>query len=365
MQPKLIASEILNTAVSPKKSPFHSASFRLMRLAIESWQDPQQGKPDRKAQEGRHKDPHGQPGLSRFLEKPGPEDPKSLDKRGQKNKPEGKNHHTHADQEKAAKDKLRRIRRKSNQPTESPPPAHGHLLKKPGVVTGNDEEKAQSQEHDSEEHRAEKFGESQSQVITPNNWHTMVSRRHALYFQKSSANGPLADIQHQSMSRKLLWCGFWREYAMPFEIMPIDQETFDGVYTPELTNQLSRFIHPTREWFDLNRRRWVVDDVRNAYFLEVSLVNGEDWAFSYLLIQGKEFALVQSEGHCRYSFVTLSPGFSNRPDEAENLVAQALRVGGVFLDGCYSLPSGFGMNLPDINAVPQAEFINRKLRSTE
>lgn len=147
---------------------------------------------------------------------------------------------------------------------------------------------------------------------------------------------------------------------MPFEIKPIDQEAFDAVYTPELTKRLSSFIHPAQDWFDLDRRRWVVDQANNAYFLEVNLINGKDWAFNYLLIQGKEFALVQSEGHCRYSFVTLSPGFAAQPDEAERLAAQALRVGGVFLDGCYSLPSGFGMNLPDINAVPHAEFITHK-----
>lgn len=148
--------------------------------------------------------------------------------------------------------------------------------------------------------------------------------------------------------------------TMPFEIKPINQEAFDAVYTPELTQQLMGFVHPTRDRFDLSRRSWAVDPGRDAYFLEVSLINGKDWSFSYLLIQGREFALVESEGHCRYSFVRLSPGFAWRPEEAESLVAQALRVGGVFLDGCYNLPPGFGMNLPNINAVPHAEFIPRK-----
>jgi len=152
---------------------------------------------------------------------------------------------------------------------------------------------------------------------------------------------------------------------MPFEIKVIDQSTFDAIYTPQLTQQLNPFIHPIRDWFDLSRRRWVVDQDRNAYFLEVSLADRMDWAFSYVLIQDGEFALVRTEGHCRYSFVTVSAGFSLRLEEAKCLVADALRVGGVFLDGCYDLPPGFGMNLPNINAVPHAEFVPGRTRKAQ
>jgi hypothetical protein len=38
-------------------------------------------------------------------------------------------------------------------------------------------------------------------------------------------------------------------------------------------------------------------------------------------------------------------------------IAEALRVGGVFLDGQYDLPSEFGVNLSNINAVPNAQFV--------
>lgn len=153
--------------------------------------------------------------------------------------------------------------------------------------------------------------------------------------------------------------------TMPFEIKPIDQDTFDAVYTPKLTIQLSSFIHPTRDWFDLSRRRWMVEQARDIYFLEVSLAGRMDWAFSYVLIQNGEFALVSTEDHFQYSFVKVSTGFFFRLDEVKDLIAQALRVGGVHLDGCYDLPSGFGMNLPNINAVPRAEFITHKPRKAE
>ena len=149
---------------------------------------------------------------------------------------------------------------------------------------------------------------------------------------------------------------------MPFEIKPIDQHTFDAVYTPKLTNQLSGFIHPTRDWFDLSRRRWMVEQARDIYFLEASLAGRMDWAFSYVLIQNGEFALLRTEDHFHYSFVKVSTGFFFRLDEVKELVAEALRVGGVFLDGCYDPPSCFGMNLPNINAVPRAEFITRTTR---
>ena len=147
---------------------------------------------------------------------------------------------------------------------------------------------------------------------------------------------------------------------MPFEIKPIDQEIFDAVYTPKIAHHLSGFIHPIRGWFDLSRLRWMVEPSRNTYFLEASLADRTDWAFSYVLIQNGEFALVRTEDHFHYSFVKISPGFFRRLDEVQDLVAQALRVGGIFLDGCYDPPPGFGMKLPNINAVPRAEFITRK-----
>lgn len=150
--------------------------------------------------------------------------------------------------------------------------------------------------------------------------------------------------------------------TMPFEIKPIDQQTFDAVFTPRLTNQLSGFIHPTRDWFDLSRRWWMVEEARDIYFLEASLAGHMDWAFSYVLIQNGDFALVRTEDDFHYSFMKVSAGFFLRIDEIKDLVAQALRVGGIFLDGCYDLPPGFGMNLPNINAVPRAEFVPHKMR---
>ena len=144
---------------------------------------------------------------------------------------------------------------------------------------------------------------------------------------------------------------------MRFEIKPIDQETLDSIYTPEIAAQLKPFIYPTQNWSDLSRRRWVVDNIQNAYFFEVSLADRLDWAFSYVFIQNGEFALVRTAGEGLYAFVAISPGMAARLERAKCLIAEALRVGGVFLDGQYDLPSEFGVNLPNINAVPNAQFV--------
>lgn len=153
---------------------------------------------------------------------------------------------------------------------------------------------------------------------------------------------------------------------MSFEIKPIDQETLDSIYTPEIAEQLKNFIYPTQNWSDLSRRRWVMDSTRNAYFFEVSLADRLDWAFSYVFIQNGEFALVRTAGDCLYAFVTMSAGMAARLERAKCLIAEALRVGGVFLDGQYDLPSEFGVNLPNINAVPNAKFVPyRPARQTE
>lgn len=144
---------------------------------------------------------------------------------------------------------------------------------------------------------------------------------------------------------------------MKFETKPIDQEFFDAIYTPEIARQLDNFIYPTQNWSDLSRRRWMVDTTQDAYFFEVSLADRLDWAFSYVFIQHGEFALIRTAGDCLYAFVTISAGMASRLERAKRLIAEALRVGGVFLDGQYDLPSEFGVNLPNINAIPDAQFV--------
>jgi hypothetical protein len=146
---------------------------------------------------------------------------------------------------------------------------------------------------------------------------------------------------------------------MRFEIQPIDHETLDSIYTPKIAEQLKNLIYPTQNWCDSSRRRWVVSRVQNAYFFEVSLADRLDWAFSYVFIQNGEFALIRTAGDCLYAFVTVSAGMATRLERVKCQIAEALRVGGVFLDGKYDLPSEFGVNLPgpatsvyEIDGVP-------------
>jgi hypothetical protein len=59
------------------------------------------------------------------------------------------------------------------------------------------------------------------------------------------------------------------ESTMTSEIKPIDHKSFEAIYTPKSTHQLNRFIRPTRDWFDLSRRPWLVDPARDAHVLAV------------------------------------------------------------------------------------------------
>jgi hypothetical protein len=145
---------------------------------------------------------------------------------------------------------------------------------------------------------------------------------------------------------------------MRFEIKPIDQETLDSIYTPEIAEQLKNFIYPTQNWSDSSRRRWVVNSLHNAYFFEVSLADRVNWAFSYVFIQNGEFALVRTAGECLYAFVAVSAGMVARLERVKAMIAEALRVGGVFLDGKYDASSEFGVNVRNINAVPKAQFVH-------
>jgi hypothetical protein len=178
-------------------------------------------------------------------------------------------------------------------------------------------------------------------------------RREMAYGPASGWNTPPPGAAHHSTAVRLIG-----GRTMRFEIRPIDQNTFDSVYTPTIAEQLEDFIYPTQNWSELGRRQWVIDEIQGAYFFEVSLADRQDWNFSYVFIQDEKFALVRTEGDGLYAFVTISEGFAGRLDEVKRLIAEALRVGGVFLDGQYDLPSEFGVNLPNINAVPNAQFVS-------
>lgn len=137
---------------------------------------------------------------------------------------------------------------------------------------------------------------------------------------------------------------------MAFVIQPVARDVFDFFWTPDVQHRIRRFIHlPDAAAQVLQQQTWAVDDGVKACLLPVSLAAQKDAAWCYAFVMDGEFAVVRHESYCVYSFVGISPGLRDKLDGVKRLIAEALRVGGEFLDG---KPGADGLF-----AVPDAQFM--------
>lgn len=127
---------------------------------------------------------------------------------------------------------------------------------------------------------------------------------------------------------------FKQRTDMTFEIKPIDRGTFDTVWTPEIARQLDKIIYATENWIDeLEGRTWAVDEIKGAHFIRVQMANRMDGATCYALIQDGEFALIRKVKYGVYTIVVTSAGFRVRLGEVQQMIEEALLLGGEFLNG--------------------------------
>lgn len=140
------------------------------------------------------------------------------------------------------------------------------------------------------------------------------------------------------------------EDTMAFVIRPFAPSVFESHWTPEVQRMLHRFICPED---DALRRRcyptWAVDEGARASLLPVCVAGQLSAAWCYAFVMRGEFAIIRQENFCLYSFVGLSPGLARRLDEVTPLIAEALRIGGEFLDG--------KTGVHDVFSVPRALFV--------
>jgi hypothetical protein len=137
---------------------------------------------------------------------------------------------------------------------------------------------------------------------------------------------------------------------MAFVIQPVARDVFDSFWTPGLKREISKFVHAVDgSAQEFQHQTWAIDEGTKACLLPVSLADKLDAAWCYAFVMNGEFAVVRQEGYCVYSFVSISPGLKDRIDGVKRLIAEALRVGGEFLDGKSGDDGLF--------AVPDALFI--------
>ncbi|WP_411884667.1 hypothetical protein [Polaromonas sp. YR568] len=137
---------------------------------------------------------------------------------------------------------------------------------------------------------------------------------------------------------------------MAFVIRPVARTTFDAHWTPEVRRMLHRFICPED---DRLRERcyptWAIDDAAKASLIPVCVARQHSAAWCYAFVMRGEFAIIRQENFCLYSFVGMSPGLAGRLHDIQPLIAEALRIGGEFLDG--------KTGVLDVFSVPRALFV--------
>lgn len=136
---------------------------------------------------------------------------------------------------------------------------------------------------------------------------------------------------------------------MAFVIKPIARDVFDSFWTPDVKRDIRKFAQSRHDASrELHHQTWAIDEGVKACLLPVSLAGKPDAAWCYAFVMKGEFAVVRQESYCVYSFVGISPGLRNKLDAVKRLIAEALRVGGEFLDGRAGDDGLF--------AVPDAQF---------
>jgi len=137
---------------------------------------------------------------------------------------------------------------------------------------------------------------------------------------------------------------------MAFVIQAVARDVFDFFWTPDVKRKLRSFVHPPdAASLVLQQQTWAVDEGVKACLLPVSLLGQAQAAWCYAFVMNGEFAVVQHESYCVYSFVGISPDLVEKLDGVKRLIAEALRVGGEFLDGKAGADGLF--------AVPDAQFM--------
>ena len=140
---------------------------------------------------------------------------------------------------------------------------------------------------------------------------------------------------------------------MAFEIKPIDPKLFAEFYTPAVARELDQFIYASRIWTkDLSGKRWAIDEQRGACFLWVHMADRMNSDRSYALVWQGWVVLISQKAYCQYVIVYASEKVHSRMDEVEEMMREALRLGGEFLDGTTDPTS--------TRAVPCAEFHSKK-----
>lgn len=133
---------------------------------------------------------------------------------------------------------------------------------------------------------------------------------------------------------------------MAFVIRLLKNEDIDRIYPEKERNAINSHIQ-MRNWGP-NRNTWARDEERDAYLIWAGGGREMD-PYTYLFSWGDEIVIFKMKSYCLFSFIYVSESLLPRIEEAKTLIAEALSVSGLLLEG--------NDKTIDYMRVPHAEFL--------
>lgn len=121
---------------------------------------------------------------------------------------------------------------------------------------------------------------------------------------------------------------------MAFEIAPVDNDTFAALLTAAVVQQVRDLVFMPSDWATFHNSGPTAIDLEHCCLL-LSVASSDKMNANnlYLFLQHGEFALIEEQGFNCFRFIRVSMGMTNRRDEIATMISDALRIGGVSLDG--------------------------------
>lgn len=135
---------------------------------------------------------------------------------------------------------------------------------------------------------------------------------------------------------------------MPYEFRVLQFGDIDFVYSAAETNELGHLMYRKHGWpKDMHHTRWAVDRERRRFLVLLPWTR-DDSTMRYLFGQDGAPVIISNVAYGQFAILHLSPALKHRVDEVMQSMREALREGGLWLDG----------NLigNELFAVPDAQF---------
>jgi hypothetical protein len=136
--------------------------------------------------------------------------------------------------------------------------------------------------------------------------------------------------------------------SMDFKIIPLRHEDLCRIYADDEGLGFGDFGYRRQDWpTDMLGYNWAVDGAAGCFLLRMPPTR-EKVQNRYLFGVPGGVVLFQQNAYCKYTIVYVSEAISHQLEKTKELMREALRVSGEYIDGA--------TDVNDASAVPCAEF---------